>query len=188
LTCALVALIAWYWEPDAARKRATSIAALALAVLCPFTTIYVATILSETWASLWAVALCLLATLAFRTANFKRSLWRWAAAGLVGGASVFFRPDSGLFVAAVGLTLVVSGLFRRAGSESRSRTGKLFAVLAQGSMLSVAFALVLVPWTVRNWREFHLFQPLSPSHGEMPGEFVPPGLKRGLMIEPISIR
>lgn len=174
LTCALIALIAWYWEPDAGRKRVTSIAALALAALCPFTTIYVATILSETWASLWAVALCLLATLALRTTNFKRSLWWWTAAGLVGGTSVFFRPDSGLFVAAVGVTLVTSGLFRRRGETQAVRTwqSRLLRTVAQGSVLSLAFMIVLVPWTVRNWREFHLFQPLSPSHGEMPGEFV----------------
>jgi len=34
---------------------------------------------------------------------------------------------------------------------------------------------VLVPWTIRNQRVFHFFQPLSPAHGEMPGEFVPRG-------------
>jgi len=34
---------------------------------------------------------------------------------------------------------------------------------------------VLTPWTIRNWRVFHLFQPLAPAHGEMPGEFVPRG-------------
>ena len=78
-TCALVALIAWYWEPDDKRKHATSIAALALAAVCPFTTIYVATVLSETWASLFAVTLCLLATLALKAPTFKRSLWWWTA-------------------------------------------------------------------------------------------------------------
>jgi hypothetical protein len=34
---------------------------------------------------------------------------------------------------------------------------------------------VLVPWAIRNYRVFHLFQPLSPAHAEMPGEFVPRG-------------
>ena len=34
---------------------------------------------------------------------------------------------------------------------------------------------MLVPWTIRNWRLFHVFQPLSPAHAEMPGEFVPRG-------------
>jgi hypothetical protein len=39
----------------------------------------------------------------------------------------------------------------------------------------LAFCLVLVPWTIRNSRVFHVFQPLAPAHAEMPGEFVPRG-------------
>src|SRR5204863_1675271 len=46
---------------------------------------------------------------------------------------------------------------------------------AAGAVFSLAFVLVLVPWTIRNARVFHVFQPLSPAHGEMPGEFVPRG-------------
>src|SRR5205085_6289289 len=52
---------------------------------------------------------------------------------------------------------------------------KLSRTLAAGSLFSLAFVLFLVPWTIRNERVFHLFQPLSPAHGEMPGEFVPQG-------------
>src|SRR5437016_9775343 len=46
-SCALVALLAFYWQPDEKRKRATAIGALALAAVNPFTTIYAATILTE---------------------------------------------------------------------------------------------------------------------------------------------
>ena len=60
----LIALVAFLWEPDEKRKRRSSIAALALAALCPFTTIYVATILTETPTMFLAVAMCLTATLA----------------------------------------------------------------------------------------------------------------------------
>jgi len=181
LTCALVAMVAYYWEPTEKRKRAASLVALALAAVCPFTTIYVATVLTETWASLFAILLCLLATKAFLTLSFKRSLWYWGAAGLVGGASVFFRPDSGLFVAGVGLTLVLSILIRqKSGCETESWRPRLFRTITQGVVLSIAFAVVLVPWTVRNWRQFHLFQPLAPTHGEMPGEFVPRGYQAWL--------
>jgi len=184
VTCLLVAIVAWYWQPDERRKHASSFAALTLAVICPFTTIYVATVLTETWASLFAVALCLLVTMAFRNAltasGFKRSLCWWTAAGLVGGTSVFFRPDSGLFVAAVGLTLVISGLFGQRERQARPWLARLLTVVTQGAVLSVAFAIVLVPWTVRNWRQFHLFQPLAPTHGEMPGEFVPLGYQAWL--------
>jgi hypothetical protein len=189
LTCALVALVAWYWEPDEKRKPSASIAALALVAVCPFTTIYVATILTETWASLLAVTLALLATIAFTVtagkqpqspsgavATFKRSLWWWAAAGLVAGVSVFFRPDSGLFVAAVGLTVIISVFVgQQTASERPAIRRRLALAMVQGAVLSAAFVVVLAPWTVRNWRQFHLFQPLSPTHGEMPGEYVQHG-------------
>src|SRR5437764_8871244 len=46
-TCGLIALLAFYWQPDEARRRTSAIAALALATVCPFTTIYAATILTE---------------------------------------------------------------------------------------------------------------------------------------------
>src|SRR6266498_3900838 len=55
-SCALISLVAYFWEPDEKRKRRTSIAALALAAVCPFTTIYVATILTETLTIFFAVA------------------------------------------------------------------------------------------------------------------------------------
>ena len=52
---------------------------------------------------------------------------------------------------------------------------KFSRTIAAGALFSFAFILVLLPWTIRNARVFHLFQPLAPSHGEMPGEFVPRG-------------
>lgn len=176
LTCGLAALLAYCWEPDERRKPVTAGAALALAAVCPFTAIYVGTILTEVWASFLLLALCLLATLAFRAHTFTRSLWGWAAVGLVGGIAVFFRPDSSLFVAAVGLTLLFTELFRQqSASEAKAWRPKLARIVAKGTVLSAAFVLLLIPWTIRNWRTFHLFQPLSPAHGEMPGEFVPRG-------------
>jgi len=72
---------------------------------------------------------------------------------------------SGLFAATAGLTLVFSRLLQRRWKE----------MFVSGAVFSLAFCLVLVPWTIRNYRVFHLFQPLAPAHGEMPGEFVPRG-------------
>ncbi len=199
-TCALVALLAFYWQPDEERKRATAFAALVLAAVCPFTTIYAATILTEVPTTFLVMGMCLAATLAFRTESRKRSLTWWLVAGLLGGLAVLFRPDSGLFVAAAGLTLVITGLIWSAPAE-RSGDGALDAApvdksrsiqsgvalrlpphsktfsrtFVAGAVFSLAFVIVLVPWTIRNARVFHLFQPLAPSHGEMPGEFVPRG-------------
>ncbi len=213
-TCGLIALLAFYWEPDEDRKRATAIAALALAAVCPFTAIYSATVLTEVPTMFLAVAMCVAATVAFRKmfsrdteaaqkhpGSLKPALKWWLVAGLLGGAAVLIRPDSGLFVAAIGLTLVVTSIWSAVASAARHRFGSEIdgtqatddskrvaaplrpahsktdplRLLATGSIFSLAFILVLTPWTIRNARVFHRFQPLAPAHGEMPDEFVPRG-------------
>jgi len=159
ITCALIAWVVFEWT----RKHRAALLALALAAVCPFTAIYVATILTEVPTNFLAVAMVLTTTFAFKATTRKRVLMWWIVTGLFAGIAVFFRPDSGLFAAAIGLTLMVSGLrkFREA--------------TLQAAVFSLAFCLVLVPWTIRNRRLFHVFQPLSPAHAEMPGEFVPRG-------------
>jgi len=215
-TCGLVGLIAFCWQSDEKRKRSTAIAALALAAVCPFTTIYAATILTEVPTTFLVMAMFLAATFAFRSGfttgdtegpgeniSIRRALLWWLVAGLCGGLAVLFRPDSGLFTLAVGLTLVITAPFWSAvasaarhrfrsrveasadGDLKRRRRFALpahstFRTLAAGTLFSLAFGFVLVPWTIRNARVFHLFQPLSPAHGEMPGEFVPRGYNRWL--------
>lgn len=195
-TCGLIALLAYYWQPDEKKKRASAIAALALAAVCPFTTIYAATILTEVPTNFLVMAMFVAVTLGFRKLttedtekDSKRKLRRaiawWAGAGLIGGVAVLMRPDTGLFLAAVGITLVVTGvrvptLVGRFRGKKPTKVGTLTPhnmrqIILSGSAFSLAFVLLLTPWTIRNWRVFHLFQPLAPSHGEMPGEFVPRG-------------
>lgn len=178
-SCALIALIAFYWEPDDKLKRRTAIAALALAAACPFSTIYVATILTETPTILFALAMTTTATLAFQEVRPKRTAWWWLATGLFAGVAVMFRPDAGLFAAAIGITLVVVTLRESSGAQRGPRKTELLFRFSRASFLgavfSLSFCLLLVPWTIRNYRVFHLFQPLAPAHAEMPGEFVPRG-------------
>jgi 4-amino-4-deoxy-L-arabinose transferase-like glycosyltransferase len=174
LTCALVAWVAFEWAVDPKRKHRAALIAFALAAVCPFTAIYVATILTEVPTNFLAVALVLAVTFAFKATgdtnttnktDRKRMLSWWILAGLIAGIAVLFRPDSGLFAAAVGATLVLSALLQ----------GRVKEFLLSAVVLSVAFCLVLVPWTIRNRRVFGVFQPLAPAHAEMPGEFVPRG-------------
>ena len=172
-TCILVALVAFQWTADEKRKRISSLAAFTLAAFCPFTTIYVATILTEVPTSFLAVLLCLLATLAFKSSSRRRSLILWLLAGLTAGLAVFFRPDSGLFAAATGLTILLSTLY--AARDTQKFFNRFSKSVLSAAVFSFAFCLVLVPWTIRNRRVFGVFQPLSPAHGEMPGEFVPRG-------------
>src|SRR5947209_7396813 len=65
-TCALVGLLAFYWQPDEKKKTITAFAAMALAAVNPFTTIYAATILPEVPTMFLAVAMCVAATVAVR--------------------------------------------------------------------------------------------------------------------------
>ena len=178
-TCALIAIVAFLWEPDEKLKRRSSIAALALAALCPFTTIYVATILTEIPTTFLAVAMCLTATLAFKATRQGNALLLWAATGALAGVAVSFRPDSGLFALAIGITLVVTTLWRSSDVKLSQKREEILYKFSRasylGAVFSLAFCLVLVPWTIRNFRVFHIFQPLAPAHAEMPGEFVPRG-------------
>ena len=178
-TCAMVAFVAFLWEPEESRKRRSSIAALALAAVCPFTTIYVATILTETPTMFFAVAMTLTATLALKATSQKKALWLWLVTGLLAGVAVLFRPDSGLFALALGLTLVTATLARGSQMKLSKQRNEILHRTARtsylGAVFSLAFCLALVPWAIRNYRVFHLFQPLSPAHAEMPGEFVPRG-------------
>ena len=100
-TCGVVALLAFYWQPDEKRKRASAIAALALAAVCPFTTIYAATILTEVPTTFLVMSMCLAATFAFRRTtagettdsqpqpNFKRALLWWLRGGTMRRACRF---------------------------------------------------------------------------------------------------
>jgi uncharacterized membrane protein HdeD (DUF308 family) len=179
LSCGLIALIAFLWEPDRKLKRRTSITALALAAFCPFTAIFVATILPETLTIFFSLAMCLTATLAFKATRQRNVALLWGATGLLAGAAVLVRPDSGLFAAAIGITLVVTTLGRASEASFTNKRDEILFRFARasylGALFSLAFCLVLVPWTIRNSRVFGVFQPLAPAHAAMPGEFVPRG-------------
>lgn len=190
ITCWLIALLALAWAPYKTYRfrRRLLVIALGLAVFCPFPAIYVGTILTETCTILLATACALTGTLAMKTTSRGKSAGWFALAGLTGGLATLVRPDSGLFVAAVGFTAVLIGMVRlyramiRRGTE-RLRTDALSGsprqILARtilsGAVLTAGFAVALTPWTIRNARVFGVFQPISPSQANMPGEFVPNG-------------
>ena len=165
-TCALIAWVVFEWIGDPERKHRAALIALGLAAVCPFTAIYVATILTEVATNFLAVAMVLAATFAFKATVRKKALAWWVVTGLLAGLAVLFRPDSGLFAAAIGGTLMLSALISRHSLRNAILSAAIF---------SIAFCIVLVPWTIRNRRVFHVFQPLAPAHAEMPGEFVARG-------------
>ncbi|MEO6394038.1 MAG: glycosyltransferase family 39 protein [Pyrinomonadaceae bacterium] len=179
ITCALVGLLAWLWMPDKRLRWRAALVATAVAAVCPFTAIYVATILTETLTTFLMVALALTATLALQRTVTRRAILWWVASGSIAGTGVMVRPDAGLFAAAAGFALVLIGLFSHAGGAT-SFSARFVRVVTLGAVYSAAFVLILVPWTIRNKAVFGVFQPLAPAHAEMPGEFVSYGYFRWL--------
>lgn len=178
-TCVIVALLAFLWTENEEKRRKNAFWAFVLAALCPFIVIYAATLLTETLTCFLMAAMCLTATLGLKSENWKKSLLWWILSGTLAGAAVLLRPDSGLFAAGIGLTLVVRELFfRRENSPKFSR--RIFNAGWKGAVFSLCFLLMLAPWTIRNYRVFGVFQPISPAHAEMPGEFVAHGYFRWL--------
>jgi 4-amino-4-deoxy-L-arabinose transferase-like glycosyltransferase len=160
-TCAFVSALAL----ELVGERAAKVAFL-IAALCPFTANFVAIPITETLAIFWVAVALYFAVRGLRCLEQGASATRWwIGAGLAVGAGMLLRPDGGILVAAVLLALAVMLI--------RSRT-RVTVVLSACVFLAVSFA-PLVPWTVRNWRTFHVLQPLAPRHANDPGEFVPLG-------------
>lgn len=172
-TCILIAWVAFEWAITDERKHRAALIAFALAAVCPFTAIYVATILTEVSTNFLAVAMVLTATLAFKSPVRRKALLWWVFTGMIAGIAVLFRPDSGLFAAAIGATLVLSSVIGNRNADAKLT--RLRQSIVSASLFSIAFCVALIPWTIRNQRVFHVFQPLAPAHAEMPGEFVPRG-------------
>jgi 4-amino-4-deoxy-L-arabinose transferase-like glycosyltransferase len=163
-TCLVIAAMALELMNERAAK-----AAYLLAALCPFTANYTATALTETLAIFCTAHALYYGVRGIHGLQNNEPATRvWLVAGLWTGAAMLIRPDSGLLLAALGVPLLVF-LFRPAQ--------RVTAVWA-GAALLAASLVPLVPWTVRNWRSLHVFQPLAPRYATDPGEFVPQGFNR----------
>ena len=138
--------------------------AFALAALCPFFASYGSAALTECLAIFFAALTFDLALAALERPECKQL---WIACGLAIAGGIFMRPDGGILLAAIGAYLVWRFL--------RTRQTQLIA----GLVLITLFALApLIPWTIRNWRLYHRFQPLTPMAANAPDEFVAHGFDR----------
>jgi hypothetical protein len=147
-----------------------ALATFFLAAMCPFTANYVALPLTETL-SIFSVAGAMLYAVRGYTALIadRPGLKNWIICGLFCAYAILLRPDGGMLLAALGGFLLVQ-IMRRSLSPKR-------AVIA-GLVLGLVALAPLVPWTIRNYRVFHEFQPLAPRYANAPGEFVPIGFNR----------
>jgi hypothetical protein len=149
-------------------ERAGTVA-LVLAALCPFTAAYSTMVLTECL-SVFAVSLALWASgrLLCAQADGVRDRGAVLYAVLAMAMAMLLRPD-GVLVAAAVTAAVVWYAWR----EGRPLVGIKTALLC--GLLAV---LPLAPWAVRNWRTFHVIQPLAPRRVNDPGEFVTYGFYR----------
>lgn len=140
--------------------------ALWLAVLCPFTANYAAVPLTETLEIFW-ISVALYALARFLDTDAPR--WSWALLeALAWSYAAVLRPDGALLAVALCPAMVWYG-------RRRWGTKRVMQYAAVAAVLSV---LPFVPWTIRNWRTFHVFQPLAPRYATDPGEFTDPGFNR----------
>ncbi len=162
-SCLLVASLA----AKVCGRRAGQVALL-LAALCPFTANYVAAPLTETL-SIFCVALGFRALgdildgprLPLRLLWIALLVFSWSYAALL-------RPDGALLAIVLWIALIVYG------RHSLGFAPALRLAVVAGLLSLLPFAA----WTARNWRTFHVFEPLAPRYATDPGEFAAPGFIR----------
>jgi 4-amino-4-deoxy-L-arabinose transferase-like glycosyltransferase len=187
-TCLIVA--------DLARRTVSERAAriaFVLAALCPFLANYAAAVLTETLEIFFTALALDCAAAALNRMHADRAEARaesraeaqaepgvpnqsyrklWAATGAAIAACILLRPDGGILLAAVALYLVVLAWKHRASRKDMAN------ILVAGSIVVVIALAPLVPWTVRNFRTLHHFQPLAPRYANETDELVPRGFNR----------
>ncbi len=158
-TCCLIAGLA-----ARLAGRRVGLWALGLGMLCPFLANYAAVPLAETL-TIFCVALAFY--LLERWAAGK--IWSWWLAGIAFALAygVLLRPDEALVVMVVLPAMVWVG-WRKVGLKG----------VSPAVVVAVVMAVPFVLWGVRNWRVFHVVQPLAPRYANDPGEPVTYGFNR----------
>jgi 4-amino-4-deoxy-L-arabinose transferase-like glycosyltransferase len=147
--------------------------AFLLSALCPFLANYVANALTETWEVFFTVLALDLAMVGLETLR-ESSLKPWVGCGLAIGAAILLRPDGALLLFAIEAYLFALLVWWR-----KTRTGvSALHVFRSGLILGAVSLATLVPWTLRNLRTFHEFQPLAPRYANQENAFVPLGFNR----------
>ena len=158
---------------DLARRTVSPRAArfaFLLAALCPFTANYTVGPLAETLSIFFTAVALDCAVAAFQASEEGLTRWSaWMGCSIAVSAGILLRPDGGILLVALGLFLLWR-MWQRPAERAR-----LF--WAGAVVLAVSLA-PLVPWTVRNWRDFHRFEPLAPRYASDPDEFVPSGFDK----------
>jgi len=164
-TCVLIAALA-----GRLFGRRAAMAALWLSVLCPFMANYTAAPLTEVL-TLFCIALTFYGFERWRNAGLGFNRWLWVTA-IAMEYSVLLRPEQGLLAAAV-----IPAMLWMVWRMPKPRRTLLQAILPV-ALAGLCVVLPLAPWAVRNWRTFHVVQPLAPRYATDPGEHIPLGFQR----------
>ena len=160
-------LIARFVREQVSERAGT--VAIFLAALCPFTAGYSAIALTECL-SVFAVSLALWASgrLLFAQSEGRVDRGALLLAALAMAMAMLLRPDGVLLVVSVVAAIVWYAW----------RQGRLWVGMKTALLCGVLAVLPLAPWAVRNWRTFHVVQPLAPRRVNNPGEYVTYGFYR----------
>jgi 4-amino-4-deoxy-L-arabinose transferase-like glycosyltransferase len=154
--------------------------ALWLAVLCPFTASYTAAGLTETL-ELLTIALSFYAFIRLveehspSDSGISARMWGWTLLlALSATYAALLRPDGPLAGVVLYPALLLYGLRNRRPSTGIHRGQSI-------RLLAVCLVITAIPfslWTIRNWRTFHVFQPLAPRYANEPWQSSDPGWQR----------
>lgn len=158
---AVVDLLSGFVVADLARRtvsRRAGAAAFVLWSLCPFTVNYAAVPLTETLAIFTTALAFWCAVIGLDSRSFKP----WIACGAAVAYGILLRPDGGILLISIGVYF-----FWRL-----VRTRDWQHIVVAGIIVAAVSLAPLAPWTIRNARTFHRFEPLVPQSATDPGEFV----------------
>lgn len=130
---------------DAAKRlfdEGTAMAASLLACFYPVLVVYTGLLLSET---LFTFLLVLCLDLFVRSENGEKRIWL-ILSGAALGLATLTRATTILFPAAIFIALFLSGAGR---------------TLKKSALVFLAFVLVILPWTMRNYAQFKVFLPVA---------------------------
>lgn len=158
-------------------ERAGTIA-IFLAALCPFTAAYSTIGLTECL-SVFAVSLALWSSgqLLRAQAEGRTDPGALLLASTAMALAVLLRPDGALVSVAVVAAIVWYAW----------RQGTLLGGIKTATLCGTLAVLPLAPWAARNWRTFHVVQPLAPRRVNDPGEYVTYGFYRWMSTWSVDI-
>lgn len=159
IACLLLADLARRIAPKPL-KRGAGYLTLWLAALCPFTAVYVANPLTE-GPTIFTIALAM-----WCAARFEERPGWGPALGFTFAVTyaALLRPDGALVAMAFAPVLVLALVRERRQECVRRRAMRIVPVCVLLAIMPFA------AWTWRNWKTFHIFQPLAPRYATEPGE------------------